>query len=47
LNDMLEELGRELRKAGDERAAAVELRAQDERRRAATVHAVVSAIRFE
>jgi hypothetical protein len=47
LNDMLEELGRELRKAGDQRAAAVVLRPQDARRRAATVHAVVSAIRFE
>lgn len=47
LNDMLQELGRELRRVGDERAAAVELHAQDERRRAAAVHAAVSAIRFE
>lgn len=47
LNDMLLDLGRELRRAGDERAAAAEAHVQDERRRTATVHAAVSAIRFE
>jgi hypothetical protein len=47
LNDMLQELGRELRRVGDERAAAAEVHVQDERRRTATVHAAVSAITFE